>query len=80
MTGHEHYVEAERLLTDAGKIVRRADDECPEADRMIAEAHVHATLALAAATAMPKSPPDFQPHADEVEWARVSSATVKATS
>ncbi|MFJ3601842.1 hypothetical protein ACIPVA_03505 [Streptomyces anulatus] len=42
MTGPEHYREAERLLKD----------ECRTAPS-IADAQVHATLALAAATALP---------------------------
>ncbi|MVO84134.1 hypothetical protein GPA10_04955 [Streptomyces sp. p1417] len=41
MTGPEHYREAERLLRDQYRT-----------DQSIAEAQVHATLALAAATAM----------------------------
>jgi hypothetical protein len=50
-TGPYHYRKAEELLAAADKVVRRADDECPEADRMIQAAKVHATLALAMATA-----------------------------
>ncbi len=43
MNGAEHYREAERLLHEAGD----ADLDAP----MLARAQVHATLALAAATA-----------------------------
>lgn len=51
-SGPDHYREAERLLAEQTKIVRHHDDTCPEADRMIAEAQVHATLANAAAIAL----------------------------
>ncbi|MFF9894916.1 hypothetical protein [Streptomyces longispororuber] len=50
MTGPEHYYEAERLLRDQYRT-----------DRSIAEAQVHATLALAAATAM-GAPVDGEEH------------------
>jgi hypothetical protein len=53
MTGPEHYREAERLLAESRTILRPNDEGHCEADRSIAEAHVHATLALAAATAIP---------------------------
>jgi hypothetical protein len=52
MTGPDHYREAERLIAEQAKVTRLHDDTCPEADRMLAEAQVHATLALAAATAL----------------------------
>ncbi|WP_318202911.1 hypothetical protein [Streptomyces sp. SCL15-4] len=52
MTGPEHYREAERLLAMSRDILRPNDDGHCEADRIIAEAQVHATLALTAATAM----------------------------
>jgi hypothetical protein len=45
MTGAEHYIAAEELLTDA----RHAQNES-DATRLLATAQVHATLALAAAT------------------------------
>jgi hypothetical protein len=51
---YDHYSEAERLLADAAKVVRRHDDECPEADRLIAEAHVHAVLAVADRIGQPR--------------------------
>ena len=46
MTGPTHYREAERLLEAA------ANGEPPGTDRLLAAAQVHATLALAAATAL----------------------------
>lgn len=53
MTGPEHYRKAERLLATAYEGTLTAyEGENPEADRAIAEAQVHATLALVAATAM----------------------------
>lgn len=52
MNGPDHYREAKRLLTESRDILRPNDEGPCEADRMIAEAQVHATLALAAATAL----------------------------
>ena len=49
MTGPEHYIAAEELLEDAG----HARDE-DDAARVLGIAQVHATLALAAATAVGK--------------------------
>lgn len=51
MTGPEHYREAERLLAESRTEPRPNDEGHCEADRTIIEAQVHATLALAAATA-----------------------------
>ena len=52
MTGPEHYREAERLITQARVPSRdRAAPGWLTADELIDEAQVHATLALAAATA-----------------------------
>ncbi|MBL3808469.1 hypothetical protein [Streptomyces sp. BRB081] len=58
MTGPEHYARAEQLLTDAADILRPHDEGHCEADRLIAEAQAHATLALAAATALLPGDPD----------------------
>ncbi|MFE9372306.1 hypothetical protein ACFYM2_21400 [Streptomyces sp. NPDC006711] len=55
MTGPEHYREAERLLAESQSIARPHDERPCEADRTIAEAQVHATLALASATALQPS-------------------------
>ncbi|WP_329308407.1 hypothetical protein [Streptomyces microflavus] len=52
MTGPEHYREAERLIETAADILRPHDEGPCEADRVLAAAQVHATLALAAATAL----------------------------
>ncbi|MER7126688.1 hypothetical protein [Micrococcus luteus] len=52
MTGADHYREAEQLLEVAGKVVRLSDGSSPEVALLLAEAQVHATLALAAATAL----------------------------
>ncbi|MFI6979345.1 hypothetical protein ACIBSV_12265 [Embleya sp. NPDC050154] len=51
MNGLEHYREAERLLAESWTILRENDNSCPEADRMIAAAQAHATLALASVSA-----------------------------
>ncbi len=51
MNGPDHYRDAEQLLTDAfSSKLTTYEGENPEADRLIAAAQVHATLALAAAT------------------------------
>ncbi|MEV7092308.1 hypothetical protein AB0M80_05645 [Amycolatopsis sp. NPDC051045] len=60
MTGPEHYMEAERLLAKYGN-----GYVLPETAGKLAAAQVHATLALAAATAMAAygetmPPPDGQ--------------------
>lgn len=52
MTGPEHYLEAERLLAIEATIPANNDETNPAAMQTIAEAHIHATLALAAATAL----------------------------
>ena len=71
MTGPEHYREAEQLLAgvtlDAthpdGSPVIRSDEP-----QTLAAAQVHATLALAAATAMGCPSPDGPPAADWDAW------------
>lgn len=50
MTGPEHYTKAEQLLTDAATSSRKG--EVQSAQLSLAAAHVHATLAQAAATAL----------------------------
>lgn len=50
MTGPEHYIEAERLLAEAS--TDGADGTYFVRPESLAAAQVHATLALAAATAM----------------------------
>lgn len=59
MTGPEHYTEAERLI------------ENPRAAVDIARAQVHATLALAAATAL-GSAPAFSSYAHSQAWTDVA--------
>jgi hypothetical protein len=55
MTPSEHYTEAERLLSEAGRV-----GSAEESDRLIARAQVHALLANArpAAAAGPSRPND----------------------
>jgi hypothetical protein len=50
MTGPEHYREAEQLLG-----ARRSGESAEDAASRLAEAQIHATLALAAATALAQS-------------------------
>lgn len=57
MTGPEHYREAERLLEAAASSKETTyEGENPEADRDIAAAQVHATLALVAVQTAPAAP------------------------
>lgn len=56
MTGPEHYREAGRLLEQANLPYGPSPADKPQ---MIAEAQVHALLAVAAATALGTSPPEF---------------------
>jgi hypothetical protein len=56
MTGPEHYREAEQLLG-----ARRSGETAEDAASRLAEAHIHATLALAAATAFAQ-PADDDAH------------------
>lgn len=69
MTGPEHYREAERLLA------RAADSTTyDEAAGITAQAQVHATLALAAATAIPADVRYYGPDSTaDREWAGVLS-------
>ena len=50
MTGPDHYRAAVQLLAESETVLRPNDEGHCEADRMIAAAQVHATLALADAT------------------------------
>ena len=52
MTGPQHYREAERLLSSPEE---RDRGDVPREASIVAEAQVHATLALAAATALARS-------------------------
>jgi hypothetical protein len=53
VTGPEHYREAEYMLQMAtNQLSSQGDDGIDDANRLIARAQVHATLALAAATAL----------------------------
>jgi len=69
MTGPEHYRKAERLLRDEYRT-----------DRIVAEAQVHATLALAAATAMQADVDGAEPGMSSPEYnAWYEAAAVKPT-
>jgi hypothetical protein len=58
MTGQEHYAEAERLLAVADRHTSGVTYG-PEWTLTLTAAHVHATLALAAATAVGTAGPDL---------------------
>lgn len=63
MTGPEHYAEAERLLTLADRHARGVT-YTQEWTLTLTAAQVHATLALAAATAVGAAGPDLHAWAD----------------
>ena len=63
MTGPEHYAEAERLLAVADRHTSGVTYG-PEWTLTLTAAHVHATLALAAATAVETAGPDGHAWAD----------------
>jgi hypothetical protein len=66
MTGPQHYVAAQNALDAA------VDTTCPEqAGRLFAEAQVHATLAMAAATAMNGYDASGSDGQDFAAWDRV---------
>ncbi|MFB7285491.1 hypothetical protein [Actinacidiphila glaucinigra] len=72
MTGPEHYEHAEQLLADADTILRPNDEGHCEADRLIAAAQVHATLALAAATALIDETPRSDSFGNYRMWQNVA--------
>jgi len=70
VTGPEHYQEAERLLSaDPPCLCDRTD--CAHGRAMVREATAHATLALAAATAL-RSPVDGLPGRDCDAWMKAA--------
>jgi hypothetical protein len=74
VTGPEHYRHAEQLLTEADGVFRPNDEGHCEADRLIAAAQVHATLALAAATALVDETPRSDSFANYRAWQDVAGA------
>jgi hypothetical protein len=73
VTGPENYREAERLIEEANRV---GHEDPQRAAGMVASAQVHATLALAAATALNPTGEDFicEKHWPEYEaWAEVCS-------
>lgn len=81
MTGPEHYREAERLLELASSSKGTSfEGENPMADRDIAAAQVHATLALTAATAMQAAVDGSEPgmgSGEFEEWYRAAGVKPK---
>lgn len=70
MNGPDHYREAERLLAAARESKETTfEGHNPEADREIAAAQVHATLALTAATAMQAAVDGSEPGMGSPEFA-----------
>jgi hypothetical protein len=68
-TGPEHYSQAEQLLADAfASSDTTYEGHNQEADRLIAAAQVHATLAQAAATAMASYSADGMEYAEWRTW------------
>jgi hypothetical protein len=72
MTGPEHYREAERCLAEV-------DDDSQTAMALLAEAQLHATLALAAATALGREGEGrTQPSKDKAAWFDAAAECRKA--
>ena len=73
MTGPEHYAEAERLLTAVGESPDQWGEAAEYCRQQLAAAQVHATLALAAATAAPAIREYWGEDDSGRAWARVTS-------
>ncbi|WP_301126847.1 hypothetical protein [Streptomyces cacaoi] len=72
MTGPEHYREAEALLVLGADY--DSDGAAISAQRCRVEAQVHATLALAAATALVDETPRSDSHSEYRAWAEVAGS------
>lgn len=74
-SGPQHYLEAERLigLVEAGE----SSDTMLAADELLMAAQVHATLALAAATALANTGEMFVPDCEA--WERAASVDAAAS-
>ena len=72
MTGPEHYREAERLLEEQGGC-RAEEHPCPFCVHGTTKAQVHATLALAAATALGHLTESGPLSADRQAWIATAS-------
>lgn len=73
MTGPEHYREAERLLTDRPSVADWTDRPVLAQEhwqQTLAEAQVHATLALTAAMAMPTNTDEISGNGIANAWLR----------
>jgi hypothetical protein len=74
MTGPEHFREAERLVDNAVHHTTEHPGDMRIAEVCAATAQVHATLALAAATALPAAQRYLGGEGgDDREWARVTA-------
>jgi hypothetical protein len=75
MTGPEHYRAAERLADQANHYTYGDGGDPVTGAALAAEAQVHATLALAAATALGLA--DELPYRDERAWLEVCGESYK---
>lgn len=73
MNGPEHFHEAELLIADARLSPAQHDESNPAAALLLAEAQVHATLALAAATALRGEIPRSDGFAEYTAWQSATS-------
>lgn len=83
MTGPEHYREAERLLASYNRpvVLKWSDKQVADAAKInLAEAQVHATLALAAATAHPAIEGYVGSNDDARAWTNVTAPSNAAPS
>ena len=75
MNGPQHWEEADRILSGDPCEYGCPHSGCPHEMRMIARAQAHATLALAAATALRGTGDRGLPPVDFAEWARSAAVT-----
>lgn len=79
MNGIDHYRKAERLLAGTHFKIEGEPFHNPPSERDVAQAQVHATLALAAATALNDSEPGM-PVADFRAWREVAGVPIPTCS
>jgi hypothetical protein len=72
MTGPEHYIQAERLIADSGS----AELGSPQEMGLLVAAQVHATLALAAATALLSDLSTYDDEPEQKAWRAAAGTEV----
>ncbi|WP_019548428.1 hypothetical protein [Streptomyces sulphureus] len=78
MNGPQHFREAERLADMAHHFTYGDGADSVTGAALAAEAQVHATLALAAATALVDETPRSDSHSEYRAWAEVAASDYRA--